>query len=720
MAPGRDHSYEFGPFVLNAAEHVLTCRDERIPLTPKVFAILLTLVENAGHIVSKSTLFEHVWPDTIPQEDNLTFNISELRKSLRKYSDGQTFIKTEPKRGYRFIAPVKVILPHGFTAAGNLPAEPQASGSGHTSASANGRETVWEEGISLQRLLIWGGLGLALLVVAATTMRLATPPPVPKILKYDQLTADGREKLGGVVTDGERVYFTEQTSKGWIIAQVSASGGEPAPVASTPKDSILADISADHRNLLVVEDRDFGLGTLMEVPLPDGEPRRLGNLQAYSAAWSPDEKSLAYTAGTSLFICDAEGRNPRRIVTLSGQLDCVHWASGGGQLCFTQSKPSGYSLWKSDSDGKSLACLYPEGDSGPGGSHGYWAPNGKYLVAESNCAGHSMPAAALVPSGPFNLRWGQFTCLGFGPLDLVAYAFSPDSAQLFGLGYSVKQPQMEEFDAREQEFEPYLPSFPAEYADFSADGHHIAYITGEKELTGAMNLWIGNVDGNHRVQITKPPLLAMSPRWSPDGKWVAFMGKDPGQAWRVRLVSAEGGSYEPVTPVNDEEGAPTWSPGSDQIAFGGMLKPTERTAGGLAIHILNLQTRQVSQVLMSEGLWTARWSPDGRYIAALTEDSRNVMLFDFHTKQWTKLATFDKIPDLVWSRRRETLYFNGEVAATGRSIYRLRVPGGKLERIASLIGRTDRDWLGLTPDDSPLIVRSFGAKEVYSLAVNWP
>jgi len=99
------------------------------------------------------------------------------------------------------------------------------------------------------------------------------------------------------------------------------------------------------------------------------------------------------------------------------------------------------------------------------------------------------------------------------------------------------------------------------------------------------------------------------------------MGKDPGQAWRVRVVSVGGGSYAPVTPVNNEEGAPTWSPESDQVAFGGMTQPAERTTGRLVIHILNLKTHQVSDVPGSEGLWTARWSPDGRYIAALMEDS---------------------------------------------------------------------------------------------------
>ena len=96
------------------------------------------------------------------------------------------------------------------------------------------------------------------------------------------------------------------------------------------------------------------------------------------------------------------------------------------------------------------------------------------------------------------------------------------------------------------------------------------------------------------------------------------------------------------------------------------------------------------------------------------------MLFDFRTARWVKLATLARIPDLVWSRREGALYFNGELTAGDRAVFRMKVPSGQLERLASLKGRTDRDWLGLTPDDSPLIVRSFGAKEIYALVVNWP
>jgi hypothetical protein len=96
------------------------------------------------------------------------------------------------------------------------------------------------------------------------------------------------------------------------------------------------------------------------------------------------------------------------------------------------------------------------------------------------------------------------------------------------------------------------------------------------------------------------------------------------------------------------------------------------------------------------------------------------MLFDFRTARWARLATLLQIPDLVWSRHEEAIYFNAEVTAADRAIFRMKVPRGQLERLASLTGRTDRDWLGLTPDDSPLIAHYTDAREIYALAVNWP
>lgn len=99
--------YEFGSFRLDPGERLLLRAGEPVPLTPKAFDLLLVLVEDAGHLLEKEALMKAVWPDSFVEENNLADNISRLRKALNDGENGQRFIETVPKRGYRFVADVK-------------------------------------------------------------------------------------------------------------------------------------------------------------------------------------------------------------------------------------------------------------------------------------------------------------------------------------------------------------------------------------------------------------------------------------------------------------------------------------------------------------------------------------------------------------------------------------------------------------------------------------
>ena len=98
--------YEFGRFRVKSDERVLLRGEDLVPLTPKAFDILLTLLENDGRIVNKDDLMKKVWPNTFVEEGNLTQNVSLLRKALGESANGPQFIETVPRRGYRFVASV--------------------------------------------------------------------------------------------------------------------------------------------------------------------------------------------------------------------------------------------------------------------------------------------------------------------------------------------------------------------------------------------------------------------------------------------------------------------------------------------------------------------------------------------------------------------------------------------------------------------------------------
>lgn len=107
MESQENQSYEFGRFRLITADRLLLREGEPVPLTPKVFDILITLVEHNGQVVEKDDLMKKVWPSTFVEEGNLTQNVSLLRKALGESAGGAQFIETVPRRGYRFVAEIK-------------------------------------------------------------------------------------------------------------------------------------------------------------------------------------------------------------------------------------------------------------------------------------------------------------------------------------------------------------------------------------------------------------------------------------------------------------------------------------------------------------------------------------------------------------------------------------------------------------------------------------
>src|ERR1043165_8084656 len=100
------HFYLFDEFRVDVSERLLFKENREVPLTPKVFDTLLVLLENSSHVLTKKELMEKVWPDSFVEENNLAQNISILRKALGEGKEGDHYIQTVPKRGYRFVGDV--------------------------------------------------------------------------------------------------------------------------------------------------------------------------------------------------------------------------------------------------------------------------------------------------------------------------------------------------------------------------------------------------------------------------------------------------------------------------------------------------------------------------------------------------------------------------------------------------------------------------------------
>ena len=118
------HLYEFGPFQLDVSDRALRRGPERIDLPPRVFDTLVALTESDGRLLAKDDLMDRVWPDSTVEENNLTQAIYLLRKVLQDGENGARYIETVPKRGYRFVAPVRATI-RDVGLSGSHPAAPE-------------------------------------------------------------------------------------------------------------------------------------------------------------------------------------------------------------------------------------------------------------------------------------------------------------------------------------------------------------------------------------------------------------------------------------------------------------------------------------------------------------------------------------------------------------------------------------------------------------------
>jgi Tol biopolymer transport system component len=231
------------------------------------------------------------------------------------------------------------------------------------------------------------------------------------------------------------------------------------------------------------------------------------------------------------------------------------------------------------------------------------------------------------------------------------------------------------------------------------------------------------MDGSERLQISFFPMQTAMPRWSPDGKQIAFMGHLPGKPRKIYLISADGGSPEELLAGDSNEADPDWSPDGQFIVFGGLSAQESGAPGLTTISKVELGNRHVSVLPGSQGLFRPRWSPDGKYIVAQTDDSTKLMLFEVTTQRWTVLAR-EGIGYSSWSADSQYIYFDSPFGSDP-ALYRVRVSGGSPEKIASLkdFRRASmglESWSGLAPDDSPLLLRDAGSQEIYAIDVQLP
>jgi len=547
--------------------------------------------------------------------------------------------------------------------------------------------------------------GLGIIVLTSLVLRQSRPHRQPTVSGYLAVTHNGSQK-NLVGTDGARIYFNEFAAASSGIAQVSGSGGEVAHVPDAASTMILLDVSPDGASLLVADNKGTIAfrGPLSGVPVLGGPPRRLGDAVGQAAAWSPDGQTLVYADGANLFVAKSSGAEPHKLVSAPNKVFDLAWSPDGSVIRFTVGVESSVmgSIWQVSANGANLRPLLPTWQTSISKCCGKWTPDGNYFVFQS---------ADNIWALDENRNWfgksrdqGQPFPLTSGPMVFSTPLPSKDGKKLFVVGKLLRG-ELARFDAKSNGFVPFLSGISADSVNFSQDGQWVAYVSFPE---GA--LWRSKVDGSDRVQLTFPPLAVLLPRWSPDGEVIVFTGISPDQRARIYSIPSHGGTPRELLPGSEQEQAdPNWSLDGKQIVF---------SNGGIAqnssIGILQVETHEISTLHGSNGLFSPRWSPDGRYIAAMPTDAHSLVIFDVATQKWEEII---KVPVSFpnWSKNGEYIYFR----TNEPWIMRVRIRDRKLERVADLKDFLPTgyygDWLGMAPDDSPILLHDTSAQEIYGL-----
>jgi Tol biopolymer transport system component len=302
-----------------------------------------------------------------------------------------------------------------------------------------------------------------------------------------------------------------------------------------------------------------------------------------------------------------------------------------------------------------------------------------------------------------------------GPLDFEAPGTSPGNDVVHFIGVD---PQIELLQAipRSSAFTSLGQNLSAAaFAEYSPDGKWVAWLNASDG-----SLWRCRADGSGRIELTTPPLRIFNMKWSPDDRRLALMAEEPGMPWKIYTIDSEGGKPSPLISEDKNEADPDWSGDGQSIVFGRL---PDRMDNGQpkAIYLLNIQTRKLTEIPGSTGLFSPRLSPDGRYIAAIQLDQKALLLFDRNQQRWTTVAVHG-VGDPTWSHDSRFLYFQDFLEA-GKPLYRIAIPTGKPEQVATIanlrpIAATDYRLIGLAPGDLPIVSARTSSVNLYSVDLN--
>jgi len=679
----------FDVFAVDLRAGELRRNGTKLKLQEQPFQVLCALLEHPGELVTREELRSRLWPaDTFVDFDHgLNAAIRRLREALADSAENPRFVETVARRGYRFMAHVI-----------DTASDANGSSAGRVHAATIGSKR-W----------VWIPAAVAAVAIsAALIFWLNRLPAVPIVEAVTQLTDDGEPKssFSRMVTDGVRVYFNEGTIGSLKLVQVAVTGGSVSAIPTTVVAPRILGLAPEGSALLAISG---GIaGPLWQIPLPTGEPRRLGTIEVEDASFFLDGRIL-FAQGDELYLAEKDGSNPRKLVSIEGLIRQPRISPDGHRLVFTVESPTidSQSMVESMADGSRLHPIV-SGSEGGQVCCAEWSPDGRYILFQNRHEGRA-DLWLLPRKAGFLQRIPKAIRLTNGPLSYTAPVMSRDGKQIFAVG-AKQRGELVRFDAKANSFVPFLSGISAFNPTFSRDGNWVAYTSYPDHA-----LWRSRADGSERLQLTYPPIQVYYSFISPDGKRVVYQNTEGG----IYVISIDGGQPQKI--VEKDANAANWSSDGNVLVFS-----KARDAAHSELQFLDLRTGKRSVVPDSQDLLGGHWVSENVLVAASLNEAK-LEVFDVRTQKWSDLVP-GKVPGIVvnWAHSPDYQYVYYTTGGAEPKAMRIRLADHKVETIASLkdlrraLGPDGNTQISVAPDGSAIFTRDVGTQEIYALTLKWP
>ncbi|HKX84606.1 MAG TPA: winged helix-turn-helix domain-containing protein, partial [Pyrinomonadaceae bacterium] len=570
------HLYRFGEFTLNAEDHILTRGGENVPVTPKMFDLLLVFVQNPGRVLGKEFLLNSVWPDSFVEEGNITFNIRQLRKALDDNAQSPIFIETIPRRGYRFVAPVEALS--SFEEESETPdAEPAATAADFQPGSR-------------RRYLVPAVVTFAVLAGAAAMSAwffrdktTAGAPILSAPFQSEKLSTDGDVYHIAMSLDAKNVVYTHRAAgkQGLWLRQLDTSTNVPI---IPPSDDFYGGlvISPDGSTVYFARGRPPQPQlNVYRMAIFGGVPQKVVDSTQGWISVSGDGRRVSFVRCNyqeedwcSLYVADAaDGGNEKKLVTHPRPIrigdnkispDGKRVAFAAGQ---SRTSSSEFAAYEVDIDTGVVRQFMPQKFFNI--NYIAWLPdqNGFLMTAmqvpENNYRiWHVTSTGEVIKMTTDSESYSRLSLDATGSI-LVSTLVDPDFRLML-------------FKTDEPDRDPIQVGNASSVA-IGPDG--TVYFSSLR--TGNSELWRTNADGSDQRQLTNDPAAEVAPMVSPDAKTIFFASNRTGTN-HIWEMSTDGSNQRQLT--KDEGGLPVRvSPDGEWLYYraglSGAMRRVSRTTG---------------------------------------------------------------------------------------------------------------------------------------------